>query len=730
MVNAVRVSCGTAILCGLLTTTGFGQWIEQSFELKPGWNTVFLEVDPATADADDLFGELPISMVWMRDKPPLAQAVPQDCVGPNDTNCTPTENDRWRVWVPIDSPNRPAHDLRIIPGNSAYFIKVTQPTTLTVVGKPSPTIQSWQSGYNLVGFHVDPVDPPTIGKYLEPAPALAGARVFIRNATGTLSELADPTSTPANSGSAYWIKASATSDYDGPLDIDIASLVGIDFGRMQNEHALTIENRTASERGVSINYIPSGSVPVDDESLPQKAGDVPVLWQKVVPEAPVGGLFQWTAFSQTPYSDTFSPLGAVGSSHTVTLGVDRLATGAVATLTESDDGIASSYQGLLTLRDGMGFRRLIPVTAEVTAAGTNNGNPHGAVAVASLTPANGLWIGEVSVNKVAWTTADAETWTNPEVVSCGCENGFCQNTPDAVNDELPCSSDPSVCQCPDPDLAPSLDRDIATLRPTSSAFTIPVIIHQADDATTTLLTEVTMLFEPTEPGGSDGIHVLATPACVDCDQLEPPHTRSGQPFAPRISTAGYAFNDDTDLVMNLAGGFGEPDATLTAVIVLEPNAPLNPFRHSYHPDHDCDNAGECLKITRIMQFTFGAQPTPADDPASFGFNALSGEYLETVTITARPASPCGCDPSGVCAGGATNDGSTCTDDIDCACPPPTCVCDTNSNQCVGGAGDGQACYDDRHCGCEDQRRYTTQAGGTFQLNRVSDIGTLNDVAGN
>ena len=35
-----------------------GQWVEQSFALRSGWNSIFVEVDPAQSRADDLFEEL------------------------------------------------------------------------------------------------------------------------------------------------------------------------------------------------------------------------------------------------------------------------------------------------------------------------------------------------------------------------------------------------------------------------------------------------------------------------------------------------------------------------------------------------------------------------------------------------------------------------------------------------------------------------------------------------
>ena len=155
MVDAVRVSYRAAILCGVLSGTVFGQLVERTIELEPGWNSVFLEIDPAPDDADSLFADLPITTVWMRSRPPLVGGVPEDCSGPEDADCSPRDDTPWRVWVPEGDPNRPAIDLRSIRGNNVYLIKASGPGVLTIVGEPSPTSQKWRGGYNLVGFHVD-----------------------------------------------------------------------------------------------------------------------------------------------------------------------------------------------------------------------------------------------------------------------------------------------------------------------------------------------------------------------------------------------------------------------------------------------------------------------------------------------------------------------------------------------------------------------------------------------
>jgi hypothetical protein len=49
---------------GVLAGDAQAQWVQQQIVLKPGWNAVFLEVDPTPRECDSLFASLPIESVW------------------------------------------------------------------------------------------------------------------------------------------------------------------------------------------------------------------------------------------------------------------------------------------------------------------------------------------------------------------------------------------------------------------------------------------------------------------------------------------------------------------------------------------------------------------------------------------------------------------------------------------------------------------------------------------
>src|SRR3954470_23231891 len=55
------------VLCAVMlagTFTARGQWTNQSFALRPGWNAVYLELQPEPQQCDFLFANVPVESVW------------------------------------------------------------------------------------------------------------------------------------------------------------------------------------------------------------------------------------------------------------------------------------------------------------------------------------------------------------------------------------------------------------------------------------------------------------------------------------------------------------------------------------------------------------------------------------------------------------------------------------------------------------------------------------------
>jgi len=183
------------------------------------------------------------------------------------------------------------------------------------------------------------------------------------------------------------------------------------------------------------------------------------------------------------------------------------------------------------------------------------------------------------------------------------------------------NSDPS-----DPLLVDNPDEDKFSLRPAPGGFAFPILIHLNSAGQYRMLTEVTLLFSPGDSKTqTPGQYVLATPACGSaCDALSAGSIQDGEPFARRISSAAFAFDGDLDLT----GDFG---TSLFGQTALAGDHRLNPFRHKYHPDHDCDSVGECFDVVRDFTFSFSSEPPVGQNPAGWGEMFLGGEYAETLT---------------------------------------------------------------------------------------------------
>jgi len=111
--------------------------------------------------------------------------------------------------------------------------------------------------------------------------------------------------------------------------------------------------------------------------------------------------------------------------------------------------------------------------------------------------------------------------------------------------------------------------------------------------------------------------------------------RFSSPFFPMYGTNGIPFD------RSLALG-----ASVSASWALPADAPLNPFKHRYHPDHDNLDASfrvfrqEAYPVRRTVRLTLPEGQGSVSNPAA-GQEELEGLYEEAVeglhrtTITAR-----------------------------------------------------------------------------------------------
>jgi hypothetical protein len=354
------------------------QWVEQTITLDPGWNAIYLEVQPEPRQCDAVYANLPVESVWVWN-PPYSTVQYID-IPPNPDSLTPGQAE-WLVYFPPSRPEHIVSNLFTVRGGRAYLIKLAgdQPKTWSIIGHPCLPRIDWQADrYNLVGFHVsDGEAGPLLENYFLASPEHVDLSnhfyqpvYHLNNVTGHWEEVISPSTTRIEYGKSYWIYAQGTSEYTGPLQINVEQGDGIDFDSILVEQKVGIDN--LSDNGMDINLLPVSSLEPTDPNYAPVAGDVPLLYMRD-PNV-------WADFSE-------SLLMALDAHETPTLSI---------AVNRSDPNMESSgvYQSILEVANGEGVRIQIPVRAE-------NKNY------------TGLWVGTAMINTIN-EPADANDPNTPK----------------------------------------------------------------------------------------------------------------------------------------------------------------------------------------------------------------------------------------------------------------------------------------------------------------------------
>ncbi len=329
---------------------------EQVFELHPGWNAVYLEIQPDPEEIEAAMAGIPVSSVWTWRTGIRPQQFVQD----------PSENlpriDGWFGYFPPSRPDSVLNNLFTFEAGRAYLIRLDGETPVTwhVSGRAAVHALRWEpDSFNLVGFDVDPDRPPTIGEYLAPSPAHDGQSVYELGPDGIWHPVADPYSTPIVPGAAYWVYCQGPSSYQGPLTVEGPGLEGLDFSTTATSATLSLRNALAVDADVVISR-GNGSVP-----LVVRRTD-PVSLRDSWPELPA----------------SYTREVAAGDSVQITLGVRR-----------ADLGPAESFE-TLQISNGLGARLLLPVHVAALHSPARSTR-------AAAVPYAGLWVGTALVCKVS-----------------------------------------------------------------------------------------------------------------------------------------------------------------------------------------------------------------------------------------------------------------------------------------------------------------------------------------
>jgi hypothetical protein len=183
----------------------------QTIALHKGWNAVQLQVTPADTVLQSVFSGTPITIVATYfGALSSAQFI-------QDPSANAWKKEGWGVWYAPGRPDAFLSTLNGLAGNRAYLIFAKQDYTWNVTGEVSfPKVQWKSDSFNLVGFCLDPVSPPTFAKFFSGSTAHQPGRIY-RLVNDQWVLVSSPAQTTMKSGEAYWIYCAGASDYQGPL---------------------------------------------------------------------------------------------------------------------------------------------------------------------------------------------------------------------------------------------------------------------------------------------------------------------------------------------------------------------------------------------------------------------------------------------------------------------------------------------------------------------------------
>lgn len=352
---------------------GQAQWNTQTLVLTQGWNAVFLNVAPAPADCDTVFGQATRIVSVRRWAPISADDVTYD----EATGTIVPNSGSWLTWFPTNSPNRFLLNMSEAPGGAAYLIELSAgaPVSLLLKGHPLAVRNTWIPGsHHFVGLPVATNSPVSFSAFFAaatnaiPVDYRQGGEVYRVKSDGSSERIFLPATTYVESGRAYWIKAVAASEFSGPIGVNVESPGGwMDFGRRLIPQYVELRNETAAARTVTLSQLASQSPPAGAEPL---AGAVPLKFAVVSPQEGVLGR------TYAAFPGTWTTQLTAGASVRLALMPD--ATLLVSPLTNA------AYQSVMQVADG---------GAQVLQRfGLRVGTRSGAV--------QGLWVGEATISDV------------------------------------------------------------------------------------------------------------------------------------------------------------------------------------------------------------------------------------------------------------------------------------------------------------------------------------------
>jgi hypothetical protein len=363
MKSMARFVIGCIAVVSMLVLSMNAQNVPQTILLQPGWNAVWLEVQPEDNKSATVFSNLPISSVWSFAQPLTSVDYIQ--------NASEAEFNEagWLGWLPPPRPDAFLSDLFAVFANRAYIILCTNSTPFlwNISGRPSLRQPGWvPDKFNLRGLPVDTNSLPTFVNYFLPSKAHYNAATTQLEAVYKLDSASGQWQAVApgeavQSGRAYWIFTKGASDYVAPMDVQAELGDGLDFSSELSELNLIVRNRASTNINMLLRDYAGGSNKLSYLQFNAALGN------------------QWPVLP-SPLMMTIQRTQELRLS----IGVRR------------QDFSTDEYRSVVEVRDGTGTRIFLPVfaagNAQVSPSSLKNLSTH---------PLAGLWVGAARINGVS-----------------------------------------------------------------------------------------------------------------------------------------------------------------------------------------------------------------------------------------------------------------------------------------------------------------------------------------
>jgi hypothetical protein len=561
-----------------------GHDVAQVLTLQPGWNAIFLNVQPASNRVEEVFAGLPFASIWRwadsGTGPQFIQEQSEASLG----------SPQWLVHLPTNRVESFQNNLARVFRHTAYLVNLAtnQPVTFTVVGVPGYQRQKWAvDAYTLGGFPIEPgTNGPQVGDYFRPSAAhldsVTGRPRGIYRLLNDGRWVALEATNKLAYGEAYWVYTKGASSYLAPIEAEFSGGSSLTYGVSSQAKEISLRyhdpgDLTRGQASASFSHLMSNqALPLQINEFDPRAG---------------------TQWRDLPNGYSVSYQGLTVRSLRLAAKRERIPD--------------LTYRGIMTIGSG-GVLHQIPDTVE-------RDDAKAAPQAQTLFNPVGLWIGSVNVTHVSEVNGVTTNYVVTRITNVvnGVTNILQQPTTNVAN--VAVGSAPT---------------------PVKSPFGLRLLLHTDTNGISRLLQQVTVLStEATNQVSGPGLTNLAgaEPVLISDPALL---TRfrgvalSGRDMVGRrFSTPFYPMHNTHGVAFNAVLGLGR---TLSATWVLPATAPLNPFYHKYHPDHDNLDASfkvfkeEAYPVTRTVQLQVPARQGSNSRPG-MGQEEVEGVYLETLT---------------------------------------------------------------------------------------------------